>query len=279
MKFLKYMLLIITVVIAVSCADTNAIYSEILVDDSVDAPPVSSQFKKRVLIEDYTGTWCGNCTRVSYGIKKVMEQSDKAVAVAIHNGNDPFHFANIQPLKNLVSPNNDLQLPIARLNRTIVWTEPDTNVAQVKNLTSNNCGLGLAMNSTVGEGTITLDVSVKFSQNYSNLRLVVYLLENKLIYKQEDYTTLYGLVFPQHVLQGFEHNHVLRTALTDLLGNQLTGTTFDKTVTSNFTLPIPTNISNPENMSFVAFVVDENNNVINVRESKPNETVELEENP
>lgn len=279
MKFIKYMLLIITVVIEVSCADTNAIYSEIPFDDSVDAPPVSSQFKKRVLIEDYTGTWCGNCTRVSYGIKKVMEQSDKVVAVAIHNGNDPFHFEDIQPLKNLVSPNNDLQLPIARLNRTIVWTEPDTNFTQVKNLTSNNCGLGLAMNSTVEGGTINLDVSVKFSQNYSNLRLVVYLLENKLIYKQEDYTTLYGLVYPQHVIQGFEHNHVLRTALTDLLGNQLTGTTFDKTVTSNFTLPIPTNISNSENISFVAFVVDANNTVINVRASEPNETLDFEENP
>ncbi len=273
------MLLIITVVIEVSCADTNAIYSEIKIDDSVDAPTVSGQFKKHVLIEDYTGTWCGNCTRVSYGIQQVLEQSDKVVAVGIHNGNDPYHFANILPLKNLVSPNNDLQLPIARLNRTIVWTEPDTNVTQVKNLTSNNCGLGLAMNSTVSEGTINLDVSVKFSQNYSGLRLVVYLLENNLIYKQEDYTTLYGLVFPQHTIQGFVHNHVLRTALTDLLGNQLTGTAFDKTVTSNFNIPIPTNISNPANISFVAFVVDANNLVVNVRASKPNESLGFEENP
>jgi hypothetical protein len=260
-----------------SCSDTKAIYSPIEVDDSVDAEPISGLFKKQTLIEDYTGTWCGNCARVSYAIEKVKEESDKVVSVAIHNGNDPYHFVGIEPLKNLISPNSELALPQSRLNRTTTWTFPEVNnVQQVVNLTSNNSGLGLALNSTVTNGTINLDVSVKFAQNYSNLKLVVYVLEDKLIYRQTNYSNFYGAVNP---IPNFEHNHVLRASLTNLLGNTLTNTNYNQTVTTNFTVPIPTKVSNPENMSFVAFVIEENNNVLNVRAAKKNESQVFQQNP
>jgi hypothetical protein len=173
------------------------VYNPIVVDDSVDAPANFWLFQKRVLIEDYTGTWCGNCTRVSYAINKVEEQTDNMVAVAIHNGNDPYHFAGIQPLKDLISPNGDLELPQSRLNRTITWTYPETsNIQQALNLTSNNCGLGLALKSSVAEGTINLDVKVKLAQNYENVKLVVYVLENHLFYRQYNYTNYFGAVNP-----------------------------------------------------------------------------------
>jgi Outer membrane protein Omp28 len=279
MKSIKHLIFFIIALLSVSCSDTNVFYSEIPVDSSVDAPPVSGQFKKNVLIEDYTGTWCGNCIRVSYGIEKVFEKTDKAIVIAIHNGNDPYNFIGIQPLKDLISPNNPLELPQARLNRTITWTSPDTNYQQVKNLTSNNCALGLAMNSTVAEGMINLDVKVKFIQNYSNLKLVVYVLENKLIYNQENYSTYYGNIPPHHTTLNFEHNHVLRAPLTNLLGNPITQSSFDQTITANYSVAIPSNIANVNNMSFVAFVVDANNNVINARSSDANENQTFEENP
>lgn len=262
-----------------SCSSTEMIYAPITVDDSVDAPPITGLFKKKVLIEDYTGTWCGNCTRVSYAINLVEEQTDNMVAVAIHNGNDPYHFAGVQPLQELVSPNSDLALPVSRLNRTTVWTAfENDHVEEALNLTSNNCGLGLAMHSTTDDGSINLDVKVKFAQNYENLRLVVYVLENRLHYYQYNYYTFcYGGVRPK--ILDFEHNHVLRTPLTNLLGNPMSNTNFNQTVTTNFSLPIPSNISNADNISYVAFVVDSNNNVINVRAAESNEDQTFEENP
>jgi Outer membrane protein Omp28 len=261
-----------------SCSSTEAIYSPITVDDRVDAPPTSGLFQKNMLIEDYTGTWCGNCTRVSYAISQVEEQTNQMVAIAIHNGTDPYHFAGIQPLKDLISPNNELGLPIARLNRTIVWTSFEKDhLYEAINLTSNNCGLGLAMNAMVGDASINLDVKVKFAQNYENLKLVVYVLENHLIYRQNNYYSFcYGGINP---LPNFEHNHVLRSSLTHLLGDPLTNTNFNQTISTNFSLPIPSNISNSDNISFVAFVVDANNNVINVRASESNENQVFEENP
>lgn len=260
-----------------SCSSTEMIYAPISVDDRVDAPPISGLFKKKMLIEDYTGTWCGNCTRVSYAIEKVKEQTDQMVTIAIHNGVDPYHFAGIQPLKDLISPNNDLELPQSRLNRTITWTYPEvSNIQQALNLTSNNSGLGLAIHSTTGNGSIDLDVKVKFAQNYENLKLVVYILENHLIYRQYNYTNYFGAINP---VTNFEHNHVLRTSLTNLLGNPLSNTNFNQTLTTNFSLPIPSNISNADNISYVAFVVDANNNVINVRAAESNEDQTFEQNP
>jgi hypothetical protein len=277
MKLFHFFGLLSAVCVAVSCNDTNAIYAEIPVNDAVDAPPVSGQFQKNVLLEDYTGTWCGNCTRVAYGIEQVEAATERAVVVAIHNGNDPYHFADYQPLKDMISPDHDLELPQARLNRTITWVDPDTNLQDAINLTSNNCGLGIAMTSTVADGTIDLDVNVKCAQNFSNLKLVVYVLENNLVYRQVNYSSIY--YGGEHFLNNFEHNHVLRASLTQVLGNPISGTNFDQTVTTSFSVAVPANISHSENLSFVAIVTDANNNAINSRAALSNEVQAFQENP
>jgi thiol-disulfide isomerase/thioredoxin len=280
MKYKNSLLFVLLFAFA-SCSETNVVYPDIVIDETVDAPPVSGQFKKHVLVEDFTGTWCGNCTRISYSIEKVMEQTDKAVAVAIHNGIDPYHFAGIEPLRNQIYPNtSDFPLPTVRLNRTIAWTYPEvSNIQQVKNLTSNNCGLGLAMNSIIVNGLISLDVELKLAQNYSNIKVVVYLLENHLIYDQRNYTDYFGAE-NNPTIHDFEHNHVLRTSITNILGDPITEETlFGKTITKSYSLAIPSSVSNSENLSFVAFVVDENNTVINCRASEGNQNQTFEENP
>jgi len=271
-----YLNFLFFVLLFVSCGDTNVV--ENIPDGGIDTPPISGYFKKRVLIEDYTGTWCGNCTRVSYAIDQVKEQSDKAVTVAIHNGNDPYHFAGIAPLKNLILPNSPLALPVSRLNRMIVWTFPEpTNVQEALNLTGNNSGLGIAMNSNVENGNINLDVNVKFALNYSNLKLIVYLLEDNLVYSQRNYTTYYNNVNP---ITNYVHNHVLRASMTDILGETISGnTSAGSSFTKNFTIPVPSNIANADNINFVAFLVGEDNIAINARASHANENQEFEENP
>lgn len=262
-------------VLFVSCSETVVVENR--PDQSTNAPAISGYFKKRVLIEDYTGTWCGNCTRVAYAIDEVKSKSDKVVTVAIHNGNDPYHYEGIAPLKNLILPDSPLALPISRLNRMNVWTFPEpTNVQEALDLTSNNSTLGLAMNSTVADGNLSVDVKVKFADDYSNLKLVVYLLEDHLIYYQRNYTNYYNAVNP---ILDFEHNHVLRSSLTNILGDELSGTDNGETITKTFSIPIPANISNSANISFVAFVVGADNKALNSRASKANENQEFEVNP
>lgn len=260
----------------VSCSDTEIIKE--VVDSSVLAPAVSGYFKKNVLIEDYTGTWCGNCTRVSHAIDLVNAKTDKTVVVAIHTGNDPYNFVGIAPLKNLILPNTQLALPVSRLNRMIIWTVPETiNVKQAVDLTGNNSGLGLAMNSKIENGTLKLDVKINFAQaDYSNLKLVVYLLEDKLIYEQKNYTDYYNAVTP---IPNFEHNHVLRNSLTNILGDSiLENIAVNQVITKNFNLPVPSNIAIQKNISFVAFVIGQDNKAINVRASKINENQVFQQN-
>ena len=69
MKKGQLLLLLFAFTVAISCGDTVVRYNQ-QVDDSVDAPSTSGLFKKHVLIEDYTGTWCGYCARVAYAIER-----------------------------------------------------------------------------------------------------------------------------------------------------------------------------------------------------------------
>ncbi|MGK4569344.1 hypothetical protein [Flavobacterium sp. 3HN19-14] len=95
MKKFPLLPLLFVSIFAVSCSETNVIREDVIIDETPDAPAVSGQFQKRVLIEDYTGTWCGNCTRVAYGIDQAKAISDRVVSVAIHSGDDPYDFEQI----------------------------------------------------------------------------------------------------------------------------------------------------------------------------------------
>ena len=252
---------------------------EINVEFNINA----ESFVKRLLIEDYTGTWCVNCPTVSYAIDLLKEKTDKIVPVAIHRGPnaasyDPFNFEEASVLENLFGFPN--QYPTSMLNRTTYWASPVSANGQnnALNLTSGTpVRLGLAMNSTKTGNNINLDVKVKFFQDYSNLKLVVYVLENKLIYPQENGTIYYDGI---DVLEDFEHNHVLRATYTDILGDAIPSseTTYGKTFTRNFSVAVPSNIANTANMEFVAFVIGSNNKSINVRSAAVGVNQEFEEN-
>lgn len=262
-----------------SCSDTIVnvgAENEGPVNDSI----TSGYFTKRVLIEDYTGTWCGNCTRVALAIENVLIKTERAEIVAIHNGDDPYHFDGITPLKNLLFPGQtDLGLPTARLNRTVKWKFPETNnIQQAVDLTGYNCGLGLAVESTMNGQNIDLNVKVKFAENYQNLRLVIYLLEDNLNYFQVNYTsTYYGGINP---IPNYDHDNVVRSTVTDILGDAMgesfvAGSTFER----SFTVNVPTNVENSANIRFVAFVVGEDNKSINARSNSVNQSQVLEQNP
>ncbi|WP_181369525.1 Omp28-related outer membrane protein [Flavobacterium album] len=241
-----------------------------------------TNFVKRVLIEDYTGTWCGYCPRVAYGIELAKQQSDKVVAVSIHRPSsnvsssvyDPYNY-DTSELENTLGAEG---YPKGFLNRKTQWTFPEPeNIAQVIGLTQgNNPKMGLALETSVSGSTMNVNVNVKFSSNFSNLKLVVYVLENGLIYDQHNYTTYYDGV---DLLEDFHHNHVLRAVLTPLLGEAIDSseTVVNNVYTKSFSVPVPANIANAANIEFVAFVIDANGNAVNVREAFPNVSQDFEE--
>ncbi|MFM9988798.1 Omp28-related outer membrane protein [Flavobacterium sp.] len=273
MKKIKLHLFALVVILASSCSkDDNASVTSPTPIAFVDEAPVSGKFTKNVLIEDYTGTWCGWCPRVAYSIGKVEEVTTRSVAVAFHGG------SSTEPMKYTGTLAATIAgYPTAMLNRTTEWNYPENaNITQAKNLSRNNVGLGLAMNSTVTGGNINLDVNIKFVDNYTNVKLVVYALEDNLIYDQTNYTSFYGGV---STIAGFRHDNVVRQVFTSVTGDALTGTTANQTVTKNFTVSVPSNITNVVNMHFVAFVIGADGAAINVRKSATNINQPFEQNP
>jgi len=281
MKKISCILVLILVFFTFSCSDTNVVKN--LPDNGSTAPPISGYFKQNVLLEDYTGTWCGNCTRIPYAVEKFKEVSNNIVEIAIHNqSSDPYKLDStifFKQLVQLVSPGDiSLGLPKANLNRTKTWTAFEyLNLNDALSLTGNNCGLGLSMSSAVANGNINIDVNVKFAQNYSNLRLVVVVLENNLIHNQINYNSF--IENGEHNIPNYVHNHVLRAPLTDILGDAIPDSTFGQTFTKSFSVPVPTNVTNAANISFVAMIVDESNTVVNSRAIGANEIQTFEQNP
>lgn len=260
----------------------------------VDSNPVpvrfhdgsETNFVKRVLIEDYTGTWCGYCPRVAYGIELAthpdQDPNHKVIPVAIHRPSsnqaslsyDPYNFPAAAELEAVIDLSG---YPTAKLNRLTSWQTPEPeNIAQAIGLTQGESKMDLAMDTEVNNGTINLNVNVKFSNNFNNLKLVVYVLENGLIYEQHNYTTYYDGV---DVLEDHVHNHVLRAVLTPIMGEGIDNsqTVLNNVYTKSFTVPVPANVANAANIEFVAFVVDAQGNALNVRKAGLNESQEFEE--
>lgn len=249
--------------------------------NQASSPAQPKSFVKRVLIEDYTGAWCGWCPRVSRAIELVYEQTDKVVVAALHNGSlnpnsayyDPYHM-NVDQLANLVGVTG---YPTAKLDRMTTWSNPEPQrVSQITNkITNDNPKLGLALKVNINNGNIELDVKTTFTRDYSNLKLVVYVLENGLILDQVNYTNYYG---GQDNIIDFVHNHVYRASLTELLGQELLNseTKRDGITTTTFNTPIPSNVTNVNNMEIVAFVIGQDNRAINARKATPGDDQDFE---
>ncbi|SHI95519.1 Outer membrane protein Omp28 [Mesonia phycicola] len=261
-------------------ATYQEITSETLVIEYHNGTEVN--FKKRVLIEDYTGTWCGYCARVAYAVEQVLENTSNAVLVGIHRDSSNPNDATYDPYNyDTSSIEEDLEAvgyPKGYLNRNILWESPEPeHVSQVLDLTQGeNPKLGLALTNTIENNSVSLDINVKIAKTFTELKLVVYVLENGLIYEQKNYTQYFD---GENPIEGFEHNHVLRSSITNLTGDTINISNFDEDniYTTNYTFSIPENVSNSENIEFVAFVIDENGTVINVRKSGTNETQYFEQ--
>lgn len=234
---------------------------------TVTATQQAVKFKKNVLIEDYTGTWCGYCPRVAYGIELVEGQTNQVVVVASHLSSttpDPYQNSLSLSLANSFGVSG---LPTAKLDRTMDWDYPEpNNVNQVISYTATDADAGIALNPVMNGNNLDVNVQVNFGGDFSsaNTKLVVYLLEDGLVYNQTNYTSYYG---GASTIVGFIHDNVLRAGFTAALGNNIPA---NESVAGNIystsvSMSLPSSISNTNNLKVVAMVVTDGNQAINSR--------------
>lgn len=235
--------------------------------------------KRKVVIEDYTGTWCGFCPRVTAALTSVAQETDDITVVAIHETansfTDPMHFDQVQLLKDAFGVEG---FPAARINRTNNWATPHNN-SDVTSIAGLDTDLAIAVNSELDGSELSVQVNVIYENGSTEGdKLVVYLVENGIIHDQINYydqdttSPYYNLGNP---ISGFEHNEVLRKNLSALLGDPIPSTPALNEYVASFTTTIPS-AYNVDNMDIIVMVVDANNEAKNsqhahLMEDKPYE--------
>jgi thiol-disulfide isomerase/thioredoxin len=240
----------------------SAIYNG-TTSNSLMVESIDPSFTAKVLIEDYTGAWCGWCPRISQGIDD-LATNPKVVAIAIHN-NDPMAFRQEQQLTDAFNVNS---YPTGILNRDTRWgrlSAHSMDLNEPLTLLNRAVGADLRINSVINGSQIEIKVDAAFRDARNDTKLVVLALENGLVGPQENYTNNYG--GPRNI-PDFEHNHVLRANLSDLFGDviPMENQAARKVFSSSYTYDA-TGVADIPAMEIVAILVDAAGRVINVQKA------------
>ncbi len=245
-------------------ATKGSIKSNIVSITVTKVTSTQNAYVHNVLIEEYSGTWCGNCPRLLYGVELLHQQTQKAFVVGIHLfGSDPFISS---AGNNLASMRGVSSVPTGHINRNINWTGPQyENVPQVINEIKPLANMGIAISSSLTGNNLNISVKVAYKETVAGAtKLTVYLVEDKLTFTQRNYSAnLYGGLAS---IPNFQYNGILRSLVSALAGDNIpnTGIANEKL----YSLALPSNIVNAANTKLVAFVTDATGNVLNVQEAK-----------
>lgn len=238
--------------------------------------------KRKVVIEDYTGTWCGWCPKVIAGIEALKEKVDKSFSadgttsniavVAIHEKGggplaDPYQYGKLADLKKEFKVST---LPAARINRNTVWEVPEVgpyDFSAITAMAGKDTNIGIGVYSELDKGNLKVQVDVAYADgSEEGDKLVVYLLEDGLVNDQQNYLNdTEGSVFKGKgdPIKDFVHNEVLRKSLTGIFGNPIKADAL-KAKLVNFEMAVPADY-NAKNLVLMAMIVDKDNNAKNAQ--------------
>ncbi|MGK2862084.1 MAG: Omp28-related outer membrane protein [Chitinophagaceae bacterium] len=177
-----------------------------------------NNFSKKIIMEEFAGSWCSFCTRFSYLIDTMVRSDNRIIPVQVHSG-DLLEFRDVQLMRKKFGTGS---FPFGYLNRGQIW---DESASMVWELLNKNSKLGLAISSTIYNKTIDARVKVKFDVTTSEkLNVVVLLVEDSLVYPQANFynytydSPFYGMGDP---ITEYKHNNTLRLAATDIFGDRI----------------------------------------------------------
>ncbi|MFV0303915.1 MAG: Omp28-related outer membrane protein [Moheibacter sp.] len=267
-------------------ATYNGMTSGTVTFSSTDVIP--SKYTQKVLVEDYTGTWCIYCPRMALILDFFTDYSDKVVPIAIHcegeGLDDPWIYEHWEQMADVNNYNAPAQ-PRGKINRIFdvnmyqntefCPTNPDTFNAQLDSYLNQTAPLGLAVNSSLDGNSLSINVKVGFAtDNISNPKLVVNLIEEELVHDQRNAyagSTIPNCVFNQgqynvDPILNFPQKHVLMKSYTDIFGDNIPEDEVSEgnVWSQNFNVSLPSHVTNSQNLYIVAFVVG-NGDKINSR--------------
>ena len=224
MRYLNNLLLLSFFFFA--CSDNN---------EEPEFSEIPLSFTKKVLIEEFTATWCGYCPWGAAIVENIVNDNENVIPVAVHvrDGMAIDHSSFLE----MTYQNNSY--PAGMVDRAPYNVNDTTqvvsfNAGYFSYFSANQLLLeaecGLAMRSKVSGNIATIEVRAGFNTDLSgDYRLTVYLLEDGVTGSgygfdqinwdnEEPQSDFYGMGDP---IVGYVHDHTLRAVLSGELGDPL----------------------------------------------------------
>lgn len=227
-------------------------------------------YTSKVIIHDFTGTWCGYCADAIFTIKELHDKYPKnVISVGVHTGSGPdndqsFDYENYDDFGVKGNP--------------IIWFNNKENRGNLSIFTEEAIqrkkNIGLAINYDLKNDKVTVYVHSKGLSG--GKKVVVYLVEDKLIADQYNYDNG-NQDSPAYqkgdIIKDLEHNNVLRKILTQRTGNTISsnGIVDDMHISTYSLADKKDKVKDIQNTKIIAFVLDSNGNALNVQVAKVNE--------
>ncbi len=255
LKHLPQILLILIIILIFSCED-----------DVPEIGPVPTTFTKKVLIEEFTGTWCGYCPQGAYHLENIIKSNDgNVIGVSLHSDDK----MSIDQTDYLGSLYQSFSFPSGMVDRYSNHSSVSIGMGSwesdaLSQLTKvANCGL--AIKSEVTGSLVNVEVHVGFNASLAgDYRLNVYLIEDNVtgegsgydqvnFYNSNPDSPFYGL---GNSIEGYEHNNTLRAVLSSRSGDEINSMSIlesGEDITSTYNIDISS--YDKKNLSVVAFIL------------------------
>ncbi|MEN2433870.1 Omp28-related outer membrane protein [Weeksellaceae bacterium A-14] len=228
----------------------------------------------RILYEDFTGTWCGNCPIATARYENLINQNDKVVFLGIHGPqgtNDPYINSTSQGIIDALKVQ---AYPTILLNRKTKWSTSNNNYTDMSlplSLIKASSKIGISATSRMNGRVVSGTVNLNFAENFQGLKIAMYIVENNLVYDQHNYFNGSGgkpvLHNGENPIVGYVHHNVVRDRLTDISGENIPDSQSQNSTfySKNFSYTVPSEY-NIDNTKLIIVVMDSNGEAQNSRE-------------
>ena len=233
-------------------------------EEVLEIGPVPESFTKKVLIEEFTGAWCGYCPDGAKRLENIIDSNDgNVIGVSLHNG-DQMAVGHTDYLGNIYQNTGFPSGMVDRLSINDVvsinrgWWE---GVAMDQLTKVASCGL--AIKSDVSGSKANIEVRVGFNAYMTgSYKLSVYLIEEKVsgegygydqsnFYDTDPNSPFYQLGNP---IVGYEHNHTLRAILSEQSGDSIDSSYLISGGEFSSSYSVDISSYDDDNLSVVAFI-------------------------